>query len=216
MWDHDSTPAVSGGSYRSYRLPGKCCVRPVFPARRQWVTTKAGGEGCWWVPRVGRSTPDVPPSHVAGARGGEARTSGQLWEVTQFPRTDAGGGPGCPRLLAGRPVAVVAVAVAVGLAGGRLQRLPVSAGSGWHCAAQRGGQSLFLHLPRASAREKISMATLPVPPSLFHGGQGALPLPPPTQPGCPRGGDGPLVPWEIGFWERKALPRGQPLAIEAC
>lgn len=71
--------------------------------------------------------------------------------------------------------------VAVGLASGWLQRLPVSAGSGWHCAAQRGGQSLFLHLPRASAREKISMATPPVPPSLFHGGQGDLPLPPPTQ-----------------------------------
>lgn len=55
------------------------------------------------------------------------------------------------------------------------------------------------------------MATLPVPPSLFHGGQGTLSLPPPTQPGCPYSGDRPLVPLELGFWEREALLRGSPL-----
>lgn len=149
------------------------------------------------------------PGHAivthAGAGGGEARSSGRLREVTQFPHTDTGGqaggsgGSGGDGGGGGRWAG-----------SGRLQRLPVSAGSGWHCAAQRGGQSLFLHLPRASAREKISMATLLVPPSLFHGGQGALPLPAPTQLGCPHGGDRPLVPWEMGSGKGRLCCRPAP------
>lgn len=161
------------------------CVS-LCSVRRQWVTgsERAGG------PKGGCKHPRCAIVTHAGAGGGEARSSGSLWEVTQFPHRDVGreaggsGGSGGP---GGRWAG-----------SGRLQRLPVSAGSGWHCAAQRGGQSLFLHLPRASAREKISMATLPVPPSLFHRGQGALPLPAPTQLGCPQGGDRPLVPWVMG------------------
>lgn len=203
-----TTPPVSGGPYRSYRVRAACRQPPQREGKG--VPAHTGSWGGWWVPQVGRSPPMCHHRTRLGTAGGEARTWGQLWEVTQFPRADAGGGPGRPRLLAGRPVVA---AVAVGLAGGWWQRLPVSAGSGWHCAAQRGGQSLFLHLPRASAREKISMATPPVPPSPFHGGQGALPLPPPnpTQPGWPHGGDGPPVPWEMGFGERRALLEGSPL-----
>lgn len=66
----------AGDPYRSYSLLGKCCVQPVFSATRQWATAKAESEGGWQIPRVGWSTPDVPSSHVATARGGEAGTSG--------------------------------------------------------------------------------------------------------------------------------------------
>lgn len=86
------------------------------------------------------------------------RGAGEGHSVPRFPY--AGGGGGGPGLAArGRGASCLC----------RIR---------WHCAAQRGGQSLFLHLPRASAREKISMATRLAPPSPLRRGPGALPLRP--------------------------------------
>lgn len=82
----------------------------------------------------------------------------------------------------------------------------------WHCAAQRGGQSLFLHLPRASAREKISMATRPAPPSPLRRGPGALPLRPLGCGRCPRG-TGSSAPAEQRRCQPAAIPPdGNPVS----
>lgn len=94
-------------------------------------------------------------------------------------------------------VAVVAL-VAVGLAAGGCRGFLFLQDPAGIVPHSEGGRASSCTCPEHLLGRKISMATLPVPPSLFHRGQGALPLPAPTQLGCPQGGDRPLVPWVMG------------------
>lgn len=147
---------------------------------------------------------------------------GNFGRLTQFPHAGTGMGPSCPTsvvavvavLVVTAVAAMAVVVVAAGLAGGRLQRLFLQDAAGI-VPHSEGGRASSCTCPEHLLGRKSpwQLCRILVP----HGDRArCLCRPPPHRRGCPHGGDGQLVPWEMGGWEGKGSAMGQLLAIDAC